>query len=103
MFFVDIYMEVGWLVTILLPVPPHRFMRKMKFKLWQRNDIPRINEHKQSLMKQRDHALKNKAVHERCLFTTLRNKVVKELRKAQATFVIDAYHTAKGSTKEINK
>lgn len=43
-------------------------------------------------MKQRDHALKlalrSKTEHEKHLFTTLRNKVVKELRKAKASFFL---------------
>ena len=58
------------------------------------------NENIQSLMKQRDHALKrvlkNQVEHERHLFTTL---VVKELRKAKTTFFIDAVREAMGNSK----
>ncbi len=52
-------------------------------------------------MKQRDHALKNKVEHERRLFITLRNKVVKELRKAKASFFINAISEAKRNAKDI--
>lgn len=83
----------------------HSFMQKVKCKPGQRHYLPWLNENIRSLMKQRDRALKmslkNKMEHERRLFITLRNKVVKELCMAKATFFINAISEAKGNTKEI--
>lgn len=81
------------------------FMRKVKYKPGKRNYLPWLNENIRSLMKQRDQALKmalrNNVEHEKRLFTTLRNKVVKELKKAKATFFINAISETKGNSKEI--
>ena len=83
----------------------HSLMRKVKCKPGQRHYLPCLNEKIPSLMKQRDHALtmalKNKVENERCLFTTLRNKTLKELRKAKSMFSINAINEAKGNAKEI--
>lgn len=58
-------------------------------------------------MKQRDHAfkmaLKHKVEYERRLFNTLRNKVVKELRKATAPFFIHANGNAKRNLSEVKE
>lgn len=56
-------------------------------------------------MKNRDHALKislkTKRVNDRQTFTSLRNKVIKEIRSAKANFFINIISTAKGNTEEI--
>lgn len=56
-------------------------------------------------MKERDLALKaavkNKSASARNLFTTLRNKVVKNIRKAKADFFLTIIENAKGDSKAI--
>ncbi len=56
-------------------------------------------------MKQRYHALKialkSGLAHDRRTFQHLRNKVVKELRKAKANFFIDLINDAKGNSREV--
>lgn len=56
-------------------------------------------------MKQRDvalkMALKTKTEYDKRVFTTLRIKVIKDLRNAKASFFINAIAKAKGNAKHI--
>ena len=66
------------------------FTKKIKAKPSKKNHLPWLNENIWSLMKQRDRALKislkTKRVNDRQTFTSLRNKVVREIRSAKANF-----------------
>ncbi len=46
-------------------------------------------------------ALKSGLAHDRRTFQHLRNKVVKELRKAKAKFITDLINDAKGNSREV--
>ncbi len=78
---------------------------KIKGKPSKKNHLPWLNEDLWTLMKRRDHALKvwlkTKRISDRQIFTSLRNKVVKELRSAKANFFIKMISDARGNTKEI--
>lgn len=67
------------------------FSSKINYK-HNKNLLPWINSDILKLMKERDLALKNaiksKSTSARNLFTTLRNKVVKNIRKAKADFFL---------------
>lgn len=56
-------------------------------------------------MKERDRALKDalksKSTCAKKLFTTLRNKVVKSIRKAKANFFLTIIDNAKGDSRKI--
>lgn len=81
------------------------FMKKIKPKPRKKNHLPWLNSEIWSLMKQRDHtlkiSLKTKAAHNRQIFTSLRNKVTKEIRNAKANFFINVISNARGNAKEI--
>ena len=81
------------------------FTRKIKAKPSKKNHLPWLNETICTLLKKRDHALKislkTKRVNDRQTFTSLRNKVVKEIRFAKANFFINIISTARGNAKEI--
>lgn len=80
------------------------FMKKVKVRSKKLN-LPWINERLWTLMKQRDvalkMALKTKTEYDKRVFTTLRNKVIKDLRNAKASFFINAIAEAKGNAKHI--
>lgn len=69
------------------------FMKNIKQKPRKRNHLPWLNSTIWSLMKQRDYALKTaiktKTTHDRHKFTSLRNKVTKEIRTTKANFFIE--------------
>lgn len=83
------------------------FARKAKTKKRQKNSLPWFNTDVWRLMKQRDHALKqalkSKLEHDKRTFVMLRNKVIKELRKAKANFFINIIGEARGNAKLIWK
>lgn len=66
------------------------FTRKVKHKYGQKRTLPWLNDTVWQQMKERDFALKRalKSGHssDRLTFTTLRNKVLRNLRKAKADF-----------------
>ncbi len=80
------------------------FSKNVTFSRKKQN-LPWLNEQLWKLMRQRDHALKiaikSGLAHDRRTFQHLRNKVVKELRKAKANFFIDLINDAKGNSREV--
>uniref|UniRef100_A0A3B1IW78 Reverse transcriptase domain-containing protein n=1 Tax=Astyanax mexicanus TaxID=7994 RepID=A0A3B1IW78_ASTMX len=77
-----------------------RFTRSIKLKA-KKNSIPWLNTSILQLMKERDHSLKlaNKLGHSRHQFISLRNRVVKEIRKSKADFFITVLNSARGNSK----
>ena len=64
-----------------------------------------MNGHVRNVMKERDSALqtaiKSKMSHDRHIFSRLRNKATRELRKAKADFFITIIENAQGNSKAI--
>ena len=81
------------------------FTRKVKQKHGQKTTLPWLNDTLWQQMKDRDSALKRalKSGHssDRLIFTTLRNKVLRNLRKAKADFFIRIINEAQGNGKLI--
>lgn len=81
------------------------FLKEIKSKCGQKSTLPWINENIRKSMKERDHALKialkSNMEHDKRRFTTLRNKVTKELRQAKASLFIDIINEANGNSKLI--
>lgn len=81
------------------------FTKKIKVKPSKKNHFPWLNENIRLLMKQRDRALKislkTKWVNDRQTFISLRNKVVREIQSAKASFFINIISTARGNAKDI--
>lgn len=81
------------------------FLKETKPKHRQKSILPWVNEEIRKLMKERDRALKtalkSKTEHDKRRFTTLRNKVTKELRQAKASLFINIINEAKGNCKLI--
>lgn len=77
-----------------------QFTRIIKLKA-RKNGLPWLNKFILKLMKERDHSLKLsiKLGHNRHQFILLRNRVVKEIRKAKANFFITALNSARGNSK----
>lgn len=72
----------------------------MKLKA-RKNGLPWLNKFILKLMKERDRSLKLsvKSGHNRHQFISLRNRVVKEIRKSKADFFISALNSARGNSK----
>lgn len=83
----------------------YHFMEKCKSKPRKKDHLPWVNSEIWALMKQRDHApkmaIKTKNAHNRKIFTTIRNKVTKEIRNAKTHFFINAIRHARGNAKEV--
>lgn len=66
-----------------------------------RESLPWINNEIRKLMRERDSALKkslkSKNTCDRQIFTSLRNKVINQMRKAKANFFIDSINMANGN------
>jgi len=77
-----------------------QFTRKIKLRA-KKNGLPWLNESILKLMKERDHSLKLavKSGHNRHQFITLRNRVVREIRRSKADFFITALNSARGNSK----
>ena len=77
-------------------------LEKIKHKR-NKNQIPWMNSNIIQLMKERDKVLKNalktKSTHDRSHFAMLRNKVVKQLGKAKADFLLTILEHCKGNPK----
>lgn len=81
------------------------FQREIKPRRCKRYVLPWISEDILKTMKERDlalkSALKSKQMHDKRKFTTLRNRVVKELRHAKASLFINKIREGKGNCKII--
>ncbi len=81
------------------------FLKKSKFKGASKYTLPWINGDIRKLMKERDRALqiflKTKLTTDRYIFTSLRNRVIKNIRVAKANFFISLIGEAKGNHKQI--
>ena len=75
-------------------------------KKHKRSSLPWINENVIQMMRERgDRALqtslKSKRITDRHIFTALRNKVTRELRKAKANYFLEIIVNSKGDSKQI--
>ena len=74
-------------------------------KKHKRSSLPWINENVIQLMRERDRALKtslkSKRITDRHIFTALRNKVTRELRKAKANYFLEIIVNSKEDSKQI--
>uniref|UniRef100_A0AAR2J957 Reverse transcriptase domain-containing protein n=1 Tax=Pygocentrus nattereri TaxID=42514 RepID=A0AAR2J957_PYGNA len=81
------------------------FTRKVQSKPRQRETLPWLNDALLQQMKERDFALKRTLKtglnNDRLIFTSLRNKVVRNIRKAKAEFFIKIIDNARGNGKMI--
>ena len=81
------------------------FLKETKSKRGQKSTLPWINDNIRKSMKERDQALKialkYKKENDKRRFTSLRNKVTKELRQAKAALFIGIINEANGNSKII--
>lgn len=83
-----------------------RFTKKAKLRK-SKDNVPWLNSDCRKLMKERDRALKKylktKISSDRQIFTVLRNKVIKHMRKAKANYYFEIIKRANGNGKVIWK
>lgn len=96
--------EVSRMFSTKLQNLVKEFTRKVKGKK-KVNALPWLNTEIFNLMKERDsvlkRSLKTKLNSDRHRFTSLRNQVIKEIRKAKANFFMTIINEGKGNTKLI--
>ncbi|KAK0142318.1 putative RNA-directed DNA polymerase from transposon X-element [Merluccius polli] len=93
----------NFVTTINRVVTP--FIRNVKYRPRKKNTLPWLNGALWHQMRERDSALKKSLKtgysSDRQIFTSLRNKVVRNLRKAKADFFIKVIEDARGNGKLI--
>lgn len=82
-----------------------QFLKKNKSKSDSKYTLPWVNGDIRRLMKERDQALrtflKTKLTTDRYMFTSIRNRVIKDIRVAKANFFVNLIGEAKGNHKQI--